>query len=62
MGQTTFSGPVKSLEGFDTNGAPLVTANPTLLGAQTLTVNAFIEIKGQDGNTYYVPVATATPA
>lgn len=62
MGQTTFSGPVKSENGFDTNGTPLVTATPTTLGATTLTINAYITIVGQDGNTYYVPVATGAPA
>lgn len=62
MAQTTFSGPVKSENGFDTNGTPIVTATPTSLGALTLTVNSYITIVGQDGNTYYVPVASGAPA
>ena len=62
MGQSTFSGPVKSLNGFDSNGAPLKVQTPTALGAQTLTVNRYITIVGQDGVTYYVPAASAPPA
>jgi hypothetical protein len=62
MSQTTFSGPVKSLAGFDSSGAPLKVQTPTALGGLTLTVNAYITIVGQDGTTYYVPVATAAPA
>lgn len=63
MATTTFSGPVVSLNGFDSNGTPLKTATPTtIVGPAVLTINRYITIVGQDGNTYYVPAASAPPA
>ena len=60
MSTTTFSGPVKSLNSFDTNGEPIVTATPTTATtAANFSATRYITIKGQDGNTYYVPVAAA---
>ena len=60
MAQTTFSGPVTSENGFNTNGTPLVTATPTTASnAAAFSAAAYITIVGQDGVTYYVPAATA---
>lgn len=63
MATTTFSGPVVSLNGFDSKTAPMTLATPTtIVGPAALAINRYITIKGQDGNTYYVPVASAPPA
>jgi hypothetical protein len=62
MAKTTFSGPVVSKNGFDTEGAPLKLATPVGLGTDTLAVDSYITILGQDGNVYYIPVSSAPPA
>lgn len=65
MAQTTFSGPVVSQNGFEgsvdlgTSGV-LATATPTTATTPaSFSADKYITIVGQDGVTYYVPVATA---
>lgn len=64
MAQTKFSGPVKSDNGFtgdvDTLGGELKHETPTAATtAANFAASNYITIVGQDGNTYYVPVASA---
>lgn len=65
MARTTFSGPVKSDNGFEGSldlGASgvLETATPTAAAVPAnFSADAYITIVGQDGITYYVPVANA---
>lgn len=60
MATTTFSGPVKSTNGFDTNGTALKTATPSdATTAASFSATKYITIVGQDGTTYYVPATTA---
>jgi hypothetical protein len=73
MARTSFTGPVKSTNGFEGNvvGAvagsvnlgttgTLTTATPTDAAvAANFSATKYITIVGQDGNTYYVPVAAA---
>ena len=73
MSRTTFSGPVKSDNGFEGNitgtvagsvnlgtTGTLTTATPTAATtAGDFSATKYITIKGQDGNTYYVPCAAA---
>ena len=65
MAQTTFSGPVVSNNGFEgsvdlgTSGT-LTTATPTAATtAGNFSADNYIAIVGQDGTTYYIPVANA---
>ena len=77
MARTTFSGPVKSDNGFEGSvtgnvvgnldgsvdlgaSGTLTTATPTPAGTPaSFSADRYITIVGQDGNTYYVPVANA---
>jgi|DEB0MinimDraft_10_1074344.scaffolds.fasta_scaffold310457_2 hypothetical protein len=65
MANTTFTGPVISNNGFQ--GAvdlgasgTLTTATPTAAAtAGNFSADNYIAIVGQDGTTYYIPVANA---
>ena len=65
MANTTFTGPVISNNGFQ--GAvdlgasgTLTTANPTAAGTPaSFSADRYIAIVGQNGTTYYIPVANA---
>jgi len=73
MSRTTFSGPVKSDNGFEGNltgnvsgsvdlgaSGTLTTANPTAAATPaSFSAAAYITIVGQNGTTYYIPVANA---
>ncbi len=65
MGTTTFSGPVVSNNGFDGSvdlGATgtLTTPNPTAATTPaSFSADRYITIVGQNGTTYYIPVADA---
>lgn len=73
MARTTFSGPVKSDNGFEGNvvgnvagsvnlgaSGTLTTANPTAATTPaSFSADRYIAIVGQNGTTYYVPVANA---
>lgn len=65
MGTTTFSGPVVSNNGFDGSvdlgpTGTLTTATPTAATTPaSFSATNYITIVGQDGITYYVPVASA---
>ena len=73
MAQTRFSGPVVSDNGFqgDLTGnvsgsvnlgaaGTLTTANPTAAATPaSFSADAYITIVGQNGTTYYLPVANA---
>jgi hypothetical protein len=69
MSRTTFSGPVKSDNGFEGNvvgsvnlgaSGTLTTANPTAATTPaSFSADRYIAIVGQNGTTYYVPVANA---
>ncbi len=65
MANTTFTGPVISNNGFEgsvylgTSGT-LTTANPTAAGTPaSFSADRYIAIVGQNGTTYYIPVANA---
>ena len=65
MANTTFTGPVISNNGFEgsvdlgTSGT-LTTATPTAAAtAGNFSADNYIAIVGQDGTTYYIPVAAA---
>ena len=65
MANTTFTGPVISNNGFEgsvdlgTSGT-LTTATPTAAGTPaSFSADNYIAIVGQDGTTYYIPVANA---
>jgi hypothetical protein len=78
MARTTFSGPVKSDNGFEGSitgnvvgnlagsvnlgaSGTLTTATPTAATTPgSFSAARYITIVGQNGTTYYVPVATAT--
>ena len=67
MARTTFSGPVASDNGFEgainTVGGVITLSTPTdFATGESLTADAYITFKGQDGNTYYLPVSTTAPA
>ena len=67
MARTTFSGPVASDNGFigaiNTSGGVITLSTPTAYATGTsLTADAYITFKGQDGSTYYLPVSTSAPA
>ena len=69
MANTTFTGPVISNNGFegDVTGSvdlgasgTLTTANPTAADtAGNFSATNYIAIVGQNGTTYYIPVAAA---
>lgn len=73
MSRTTFSGPVKSDNGFEGNitgnvagsvnlgaSGTLTTATPTAASTPaSFSADRYIAIVGQNGTTYYVPVANA---
>lgn len=69
MASTTFSGPVNSNNGFVGNvsgsvnlgaSGTLTTANPTAAATPaSFSADAYITIVGQNGTTYYIPVANA---
>jgi hypothetical protein len=65
MGTTTFSGPVVSNNGFDGSvdlgpTGTLTTATPTAASTPaSFSADRYITIVGQNGTTYYVPVADA---
>ena len=65
MANTTFTGPVISNNGFEgsvdlgTSGT-LTTATPTAASTPaSFSATNYIAIVGQDGTTYYIPVAAA---
>ena len=69
MANTTFTGPVISTNGFqgDVAGSvdlgasgTLTTATPTAAATPaSFSADNYIAIVGQDGTTYYIPVANA---
>lgn len=65
MARTTFSGPVKSDNGFEGSldlGASGVLETPNPTAATTpasFSADRYITIVGQNGTTYYIPVADA---
>jgi hypothetical protein len=77
MARTTFSGPVKSDNGFEGSitgnvvgnlvgsvdlgaSGTLTTANPTAATTPaSFSADRYIAIVGQNGTTYYIPVANA---
>jgi len=65
MGTTTFSGPVVSQNGFDGSldlgpTGVLTTATPTTATTPaSFSATEYITIVGQNGTTYYIPVASA---
>lgn len=69
MASTTFSGPVNSNNGFVGNvsgsvnlgaSGTLTTATPTAAATPaSFSADAYITIVGQNGTTYYIPVANA---
>ena len=69
MASTTFSGPVTSTNGFvgSVSGSVNLGASGTLTTATPTTATTpasfsaarYITIVGQNGTTYYIPVATA---
>ena len=65
MANTTFTGPVISTNGFEGSvdlgaSGTLTTANPTAAGTPaSFSADRYIAIVGQNGTTYYIPVANA---
>ena len=65
MGTTTFSGPVVSNNGFEGSvdlgpTGVLATATPTAATTPaSFSADRYIAIVGQNGTTYYIPVADA---
>jgi len=69
MANTTFTGPVISNNGFEGDvtcsvglvaSGTLTTANPTAATTPaSFSATNYIAIVGQDGTTYYIPVAAA---